>query len=290
VPVHLLKLRPDGMFSNVNEVVQQYHLAVLAGYRFGIDWSNSCYRDPERRGDPWSYYFEDVFDTGGPPAADSPPLPRGVKVACTRDNLITPRLVDGQCDPLLLPRDRKMAGETLSRAIRLKPGIAQHIRDIRANLAGAELIGVHIRGEGRTDGGTLRLRAAAGAVGRVPFALYFNAVDAALAQRPAAAVLVCSDSCMVIAAARQRYGQRLVVYQAQRSQFGEMHAGHPQNRGMTFEPWRLGLDVIVEAHLLAGADCFVHGNSNLANYVLCRAPDLSSHYVYQAFDHAPARN
>ncbi len=41
-PFRTLKLRSAGMFSNVNEVVEQLRLAEQGGYRFAIDWSASC--------------------------------------------------------------------------------------------------------------------------------------------------------------------------------------------------------------------------------------------------------
>lgn len=57
----LLKLRSAGMFSNVNEVVEQLRRAEAGGYRFVIDWSASTYRDPDVPGDPWGYYFHPCF-------------------------------------------------------------------------------------------------------------------------------------------------------------------------------------------------------------------------------------
>ncbi|MEP3673154.1 MAG: hypothetical protein ABJM86_09390, partial [Hyphomicrobiales bacterium] len=57
----ILRLRPSGMFSNVNEVVQQIFLANKFKYRFTIDWSKSCYRDKARKEDPWLYYFEPIW-------------------------------------------------------------------------------------------------------------------------------------------------------------------------------------------------------------------------------------
>jgi len=60
--IRILRLRPAGMFSNVNEVIEQLRLAEIGKYQFIIDWSKSCYRDSKRKEDPWSYYFEPCFD------------------------------------------------------------------------------------------------------------------------------------------------------------------------------------------------------------------------------------
>lgn len=285
--VRVLRLRRAGMFSNVNEVVQQAHLARRGGYRFAIDWSASCYRDAARPGDPWRYYFQPVFPGVTDAPAGAPVLPGGEAVACTRDNIITPRLQDGRCDPLLLPADRSLAAGVVAATIRLHPDVAAQVDAFWGRHCQGPMIALHLRGAGRNHGGTTRLRSAAGAPEDVPFDLYFQAVETALAARPGARILLCSDSQRVVDVAQGHFGDRLIVYPAQRSDFGEMHARHPQNAGQQFDPYRLGLDIVVEAHLMARCDCFVHGNSNVANFVLCKNPHLPAHYVYADFAHDP---
>lgn len=282
--VRLLRLRPPGMFSNVNEVVEQARLAEDGGYRFAIDWSRSCYAEPGRAGDPWSYYFEPCWPDLPLEAvlgADLPVLPGGKDVACTRANIITPRREDGNCTPLLIPRDRSGAGALIARYVRINAMVTAEIARAGAALVQPGTVGLHIRGPGRTHGGTLGLRRRHAAEGGVPLDLYFGHADAALAERPGARIFACSDSARVIAAVRDRYGKRAVFYDASRSAFGEMHdAAHPANAGLDFSPYKLGLDVLVEAHLLAETDVFVHGNSNVANFVLCKNPKLRHVYVY----------
>ena len=277
----VLRLRPTGMFSNVNEVVEHLRLAKTGGYQFVINWRESCYADPARNGDPWSYYFEPVFPHLRKPILPSllKKLPTGKAVACTIDNIITPRLQDGQCDPLLLPRDRLGANRLMADHIRPNTTVAQIATEFRATRFRSKVIGLHIRGPGRTDGGVPNLRRKLDAVGKVPFAPFFEALDEKLQTMPDAAIFACSDSSQVIEAVQDRYGDRVITYAATRSVFGEMHADHAENAGQVFEPYKLGMDVLVEALLLASTDFFVHGNSNVANFILCQSPALDHAYV-----------
>lgn len=281
-PLWLLKLRPAGMFSNVNEVVEHLRLADAGEYQFCIDWTKSCYRDPKMSGDPWTYYFEPCFPSLADipdSTADLPVLPTGPCVACTRDNIITPRLDDGHCNPLLLPKDRIRASELICRGIRVKPAILEHVAAFQSTAFKSQMIGLHIRGPGRIDGGVPELRRRSGSSTKVPVETFFLQVDEALRLLPDAGIFASSDSAEVMRAIKARYPDRLVTYPAQRSDFGEMHANHEKNKGQTFDRYRLGLDVLCEALLLARTDVFVHGNSNVANFVLCKSPHLLHAYV-----------
>ena len=140
------------------------------------------------------------------------------------------------------------------------------------------VIGLHIRGPGRVVGVRDRSKEVATTEG-LGLPSYFRAVDAALLTRQRARIFACSDSSLVIDAIAERYGDRVITYDASRSEFGEMHANHPSNAGLSFSPYKLGLDVLVEAYCLSGTDFFIHGNSNLANFVVCRNPTLEHLYV-----------
>ena len=284
--VFKLNLRSAGMFSNVNEVVEQIRRAQLGGYRFVINWSNSAYRDPDRPVDPWLYYFQPCF--AGIPIDgwghwdELPELVGGVDVACSRDNIITPREADGICVPLLLPRDRHGAHAIIRNHIVLKEEIQNQIEDFsQKHLLGHAVIGLHVRGAGRTDGGVPAMRKLHGVTdgNAAPMAPFFDAVDRILQGNPAAKIFACSDSELVIRKILSRFGDRVVLWPSHRSEFGEMHANHPANSGLNFSPYALGLDVIAEAYLLSKSQWFVHGNSNVSNYVLCINPELSNQYI-----------
>lgn len=276
-----LRLRNSGMFSIVNEVVQYLHLAQLNNYEFFIDWRHSCYLDIGRSGDPWEYYFEPCFENLQR-QGDEPLLPVGKSIACAKDNVITPRLIDGKCRPLLLPHDRSIPNALINKYIRLKPHVIEKIKSfIDQNFADVT-IGMHLRGLGRTHGGAQELRQQNGQ--GIDYARFFQPLETALAKTPEAKLLICSDSQDVIDHVFQEYGERVITYDATRSEFGEMHANHPKNEGMAFSPYKLGLDIVVEAYLLSRTNFFIHGNSNVANYVLSVSPQLDACYVYQDLD------
>ncbi|MGK7296933.1 MAG: nodulation protein NodZ [Candidatus Wenzhouxiangella sp. M2_3B_020] len=280
--VKRLRLRPAGMFSNVNEVVEQARLADAGGYRFLIDWQQCCYRDQEMTGDPWLYYFEPCYPEAEPYRGEElPELPRGRPVCCRRENIITPRLRDGDCDPLLMPRDRGGASRILSRRVRIRNDIRQEIDAFRAKHFSDPMIGLHIRGPGRNHGGTPMLRRPYRKRHGVPLDRYYGFVDRCLRTRPDARILACSDSSTVIDDIRSRFGPRVITYPAQRSREGEMHVAVTRDAETAWSPYRLGRDVLVEAELMAACDIFVHGCSNVANYVLCRSPDMPHIYAYR---------
>jgi len=271
------------MFSNVNEVVQQCYLAETGNYRFVIDWSASCYRDPAKTKDTWLYYFNacfDEIDLSKLNPQELTPLVSGVPVACCKDNIITPRLRDKDCNPLLLPSDRSLANRYVQRYIKPKLSVRRHVDKFARKHFRSEMIGLHIRGPGRTDGGAQGMRANHTLTFGVPLDMYFDAVDSLLQRQPSLAIFACSDSSVVIDHVVKRYGSKVIVYDATRSKFGEMHASHPQNHQQSFDRHKLGMDVLVEAYLLARCTYFIHGNSNVANFVLCRSPQLRNHYVY----------
>lgn len=275
--VKKLYLRPAGMFSNVNEVIQHIHLATCEGYAFEIDWSKSCYKDPSDDLDPWAYYFEPCFRVT--PVPDPEVLPTGAPVACTINNIITPRKKDGECKPLLLPKNREYVNSIIENFIHLKPDVLKAISNFTSQHFHENVIGVHLRGAGRIDGGALEAREQLYLEDGVPFKSFFAELDKQLAKMPNSKLFLCSDSENVIKRFELEYKSQLITYPSTRSDFGEMHANHPENSGKVFPKKKLGMDVLVEAYLLAECDFFIHGNSNVANFVLCKSPLLDHVFI-----------
>jgi len=276
-----LILRPAGMFSNVNEVVQQLYLAERSGYQFIIDWSASCYRSSQRKTDPWNYYFEDCFPDVNSGSKSLRQIPFGTPVACSKNNIITPREIDGNCVPLLLPKNRELPHRFIKSNINLKKALKDRISKLVSVNFSERTIGLHIRGSGRRDGGSSQQRSQNNGKYGIPFKRYFKHVDAYLLKHPEAKIFICSDSLLVIRKVMLRYGEKVITYQATRSEFGEMHvAGQPENSGSTFPKYKLGEDVIIETYMLSKTNYFIHGNSNVVNFVLCKNPHLPNQYIY----------
>lgn len=275
-----LRLRNSGMFSVVNEVIQHLYLAQTKGYEFFIDWRHSCYLDQSREGDPWQYYFEPCFE-GVHRTLESSLLPVGKSIACSKNNVITPRIIDGNCKPLLMPHDRNAPNQLISKYLCLKPFLSNAINEFAAKHFAQPTIGLHLRGLGRDHGGADKLRAKGNNTNRIDYERFFTPVNDQLDKNPDAKIFICSDSQAVIDHVKNTYNDRVISYDSTRSEFGEMHANHPKNEGLSFSPYKLGLDIITEAYLLARTGYFVHGNSNVANFVVSLNAQLESCYVYK---------
>lgn len=279
----ILRLGPFGMFANVNEVISQLHMADKKGYNFIIDWNKSPYKDELKQGDPWTYFFEYCFDETNPNPSDVLDL-----LGSSTDsdiNIMRPRLYENiPAGPMLLPKDRRLPHKIISKYLKLKPEMYQTIEDFsRAELNGY-VIGLHLRGPGRNDGGTSRLKRRYKLKNDVPFGLYFRYIDRHIDAHPESKIFVCSDSQMVIDECTSNYGDRVLTYESTRSNFGEMHSENTDNI-KKYSGYKLGVDVIAEAYLMSRTDYFVHGNSNVSNFVLCLNPDLASQYVYEEDEH-----
>lgn len=279
--IRKLLLRPAGMFSNVNEVIQQLFLAEQHKYKFIIDWSSSCYRDQKKHCDPWLYYFKPCFDITNIDYKALPTLKGGEPIACAKNNIITPRLYDGKCDSLLLPKDRSIGNRIISKYIIVNSHVQDEIDSFRQKFFHNNVVGLHIRGAGRLDGGAAALRKKHKLENGIPFSLYFSSVNRILDKYPTSKIFICSDSEIVINKVFEEYPNRVIFYDSTRSAFGEMHANHIENKGIVFPKYKLGLDVVVEAHLLSIVNYLVHGNSNVVNFVLCKNKELKHDYVYQ---------
>jgi hypothetical protein len=267
------------MFAEVNEVICHLKLAEDNGYQFVIDWRKSPYRDERMIGDPWSYFFNDCFDTSRPNLSDEVPY-----LGDSTDgqiNFMRPRVYPNLArGPMLLPTNRNLAHQLIGKYIRPKEEIRCAIERFRQEHFRGYTIGLHLRGPGRRHGGTQQLRKRHTLKNGVPFHLYFRCVDQLLRLHPEARVFVCSDSEMVIDECRCAYGKKILTYGSIRSSVGEMH----QQAGK-YSGYRLGMDVIIEAYLLSQTDYLVHGNSNVSNFVLCLNPVLEAKYVYDADPH-----
>ncbi len=350
-PCFELCLRNSGMFSVVNEVVQQLYLADTNGYEFYIEWQDSCYFDSHYEGDPWNYYFEPCFNIpdGAKPARLQTPDPRllpvdnliaifltklarrlpahnlitifltklanfltepaaslarfakrlpthnliaiflnkcmkrlpiGSPVIHIKDNIIAPTVANGDTSRLL-PHDRSVPNKVIQKHLRLKPAVIKIVDEFVKTHFPEVTIGLHLRGVGHNV--ELPLTNKDRNSNSANYERYFQPINAALLKYPDAKILACSDSQEVIDHIIEVYGERTITYESTRSAFGEMHNpnhSQQQNKGFTFSRYKLGLDVVVEAYLLARTNYFVHGYSNVANFVLSVNDRLDSFYVY----------
>ena len=283
IPMNMkrVELRDGGMFSNVNEVVQRLHLAGQGGFGFAIRWPRSVYRDEDRTDDPWSYFFEPCFPEQDVDVSALEHWDDYGLIIRGADNTITPRAGWRDGGMLIFPKNRQIAAQHINARITLKPNIQAIIDKFVETHFDGPVIGLHIRGEGRDHGGAAELRAQLPCENGVPYRQYFHLVQQELQAMPDAKILICSDSRKVIDRVSREFGDKVIWYDSSRSDFGEMHERHKSPDNEHFSGYKLGEDILVEAYLLACTDVFIHGNSNVANFVICKNPDLKIRYAYE---------
>ena len=281
--IKLLKLGRQGMFSNANHVIDQLHLAHMNNYAFVIDWSESCYKEKSIPGSPWNYYFYNCFDVEAMNDLNGIEL---LDTTCLKsDNIITPRPLGKADDELLLPTNRILANNYIVMYLRLKKNLLKIIDEFKQDHFEGYIIGLHLRGEGKDDGGTDKYNSKLTLKNGVPFDTYFSQVDKKLKEIPNSKIFLYSYSQMVIEECEKKYGPKIITYNSSRSYYGEMHNKNEisttRNRGYNFSPYKLGEDVLVEAYLLSYTDFLIHGISNVTNFVLCNNPSLEDTFVYE---------
>ena len=256
-----------GMFSIVNDLVDHLYVASAEGYKLQLNWIGSPYKSEDNDDNAFDYYFENFFNIDDTDVV----LGKKPSYAFRKGNCITPRNRGlGQ------PINREQVADVIDNYIKLKSHVSQKIDEfVKTNFEGY-VIGLHIRGRGRRDGGSDKLRKTFDLVDGVPYDAYFAKVNELLEQNATAKIFLCSDSQIVIDFCKDIYGDRIVTYSATRSAGGEMH----RDRKFNDMKYKLGEDVLIEAYLLSMTDYLIHGNSNVTNFVLCKNSKLKNFYIY----------
>lgn len=150
---------------------------------------------------------------------------------------------------------RSRASGWLQRAVHLR---RQPVRVVRGfyrervlSRGDRPLLGLHLRG---TD----KLKNIGGRI--IGPAEYHPLVDAYVARNPDALILIATDSPSFLAAMRRRYGDRLIVYEALRSERNVF-----VDRKVT-DNYRKGLDALVDALLLSCANLLIKPASALSEF------------------------
>lgn len=76
---------------------------------------------------------------------------------------------------------------------------------------------------------------------------------------------------------RKRYGDVVIWSSDYHMDAGETHEA---NKG-EYSKHRLGVEALVDAWLLAKSDVFIHGCSNMNNFILCVNPTMPHKDVYE---------
>lgn len=316
----LLKLRDAGMFSNINEFLDNVIRAEREDYIFAVDWSKSPYKDSSVDIDePWEYYFENPYGVTKSDVDEEVPSIIGTEheVVAPHVEVDAPVEVDGPIqDPyrmglLLPPKDRERGHSAIRSRLNIKENIIREIDAfVEAEFEG-NVIGVHLRGPHGDHGGSGYYRQLYPTEQFVPFDLIFRYVDSRLDQTTSGSLYIASDSQFVINRFMERYDD-VITYSANRIESGEMHQSYPGVRDILrnvkglfggdygirdlskgtnrildlaqlndVSDYKLGKDVLIEAVLLSRTDHLIHGCSNVTNFALCNNPDLTSDFIFK---------
>jgi len=155
-------------------------------------------------------------------------------------------------------------------------------------MKGYHVIGLHIRGPGHYECenplGKLGYKYTKnGKLENVPFKEYFAIVDRHMKKFPNSKILIASDDSRVIEKVKERYGNKVISYDANRFKGGEGHLMGKNNPAFkTISKAVLGEDVLIEALLLSKCDCFVYGKSNIAHAVILWSPNMQCYNVFDS--------
>ena len=138
-------------------------------------------------------------------------------------------------------------------------------RFARENLGDAAKLAVHVRG---TD-------AAAGFEDRktATLEMYLGEVDVWLSENPKGKVYLATDELRVLETFRREFGENVVFRDCLRSESGASIHGHYDN-GILGDPVQKGIEVLMDALILAKCDVLVRGHSMVTCFSLCWNPEL----------------
>jgi hypothetical protein len=222
-----------------------------------IDQQFSAYRDPTRGENVWDYYFEPVSDLS---VAEVDQMDRSGLVLQEPGLQFTTTLGDqprGLGPPgdenrdLGFARRRRVATQLFDKFVRVKPAVRSKVDAFfDAHLAGARVLGVHLRGtdwgrgaNGHRIAGPRRLSEV------VEPSHYYPSIDRYIAEHPVCRIFVATDQQQFLDAMKDRYGTRVAATDASRSTDQRCPAwtGSPDG-------YARGEEVLIDILLLARCD------------------------------------
>lgn len=260
-----LSLNRSGSFFNINCVISSINKYPYL--KFYVYFAQE--RGNEARN--WDSVFEQPFGL----ISSS-----GRVIAPVRDGLINQRQYYKGYVRLLTPQksERKLLKSVIDKYIRPVKHIKNRIDVLKEKLTGYYKIGLHIRGGGREDGGTKEDRQAFELNNGIPLKEYSRILDAELIKtNKETKVYLATDNEPTIEYFKTKYPfVEFVTQDCVRSKgwYGEEHAKN------NCEGQRLFEEVVIDAYVLAYTDVFIHGNSNVSNFVVCVNPEIVNYNIY----------
>ena len=270
----ILKCTNCGLFANVNKVLRKsYRWYLKTGKKCKVIWPHSPYSSSSYS-NTWEAFFKQPFQIS---------KNKGFKTALPAF-FMTPRIRGkggGPRNSLMIdPQDRGEGKKVINHFLEIHHKFYTKAKKFKKIYLKGSYIAVHARGPGRKHGATQFLKRHMKLTQGVPFWHYFKEIDKVLESYDN--ILICSDAQLVIEAFKKKYGEKVVTYDAIRENRGEAHEKRAKGRIQT-DGYKLGEDMIVEMLLMSTSDFFIHGNSNVSNFIRCFEPTLKCHNIFSPF-------
>lgn len=262
----VIRERRTGFFSLSLIAIAYMALAEKRGLRLAIHWGPDClYRDETDRRDAnsWNTFFEPLPETL--PSPETEPMEQllaGNRWMTARNPamLLSPGRID--------EGNRVHFGRLIARRMQPRAEIRERVETFaQKHFNGAPVVGVHVRGN-EHDGELAYFRLA-----RQPLDAYFAAIDRAAGR--SARIFLATDQHDVLSAFQERYGSRLIIFEARRCEVGS--ALHHGNGGGGRQ---VGVDVLCDCLLLSRCTHLVHGISNVSTAACYFNPALEHTNIY----------
>jgi len=167
------------------------------------------------------------------------------------------------------PKDRQRAEELAWVNILPRKYINQMVKQALEYLP-QPAVGLHLRSHSFGHAGAPQLNRLLG-FGNPPYEAYFSAIDGLDSHL---FIWLATDSQAVVDRMKERYGSRVRLLSICVNQKGEPHinGGYP--------PIIKGTDILTDVFLLAKCKYFIHGVSNVSNFILCWNSKLPHTNIY----------
>lgn len=270
-----------GMFFEINSFLSGLAYADYYGYEVEINWKRCIYSYEKEDG--WDLFFKPlrsdkptIFTTNSRDKRFTP-----FNYACPR-GLQLPKYYREKynCSTFLMPPSNPQKSHIIiMKYIQPNPYVLDEIRRRMNNIDfSKKVIGVHMRSSGRIHGGVPWLLDKLNQ-GNPPYEEYAKYIDNELDDD--AIIILCTDGKDVSQEIKNRYNDRVfVTSQYLPKSFEECKESYKKN-SIQIDKHSIGLDIIADAYILAHCDVFIHGNSNVSNFVQCLNPKLRHYDIYE---------
>jgi hypothetical protein len=210
----------------------------------------SLYYEPRHGSNAWNAYFDSRREGDGSIGFTLPYWP-SVTAEYYNDRGVSPRQFVGQCIQSFAPPNQE---------------ILSKVDDyVTSNFKGDYIVGVHIRGTDAASGFESRTSA--------KIEQYIYEVEKQLSAHPNARIFLATDDQRIVQTFSKHFGEILILRECIRSSNGDSIHGH-YDSGIEGSPYGKGLEVLLDALILARCDFLIRGHSRVTCFSICYASEL----------------